>query len=118
MSRILAVVLLGAVSLFGKAPDPVQWTLTLDAATAAPGGHVLARLAAKIDPGWHVYSPTTPPGPIPTTIGLENPAVASVKMYQPQPVEKLDPSFGVKTETFGEAVTFLLDIQLKKDAPA
>ncbi len=115
MSRFLAVFLLAA-SLLGKAPDPVNWTLTFDTASAAPGSHVLARLAAKIDPGWHLYSLTTPKPPIATTVTLDNPAVASVKLYQPQPLVKLDPSFGVNTETFGEAVTILLDIGLKKDA--
>jgi len=115
MSRFLAVFLLAA-PLFGKAPDPVNWTLTFDTPSAAPGSHVLARLAAKIDPGWHLYSLTTPRPPIATTVTLDNPAVASVKLYQPQPVVKLDPSFGVNTETFGESVTFLLDIELKKDA--
>jgi len=115
MSRFLAVFLLAA-PLLGKAPDPVNWTLTFDTASAAPGSHVLARLAAKIDPGWHLYSLTTPKPPIATTVTLDNAAVASVKLYQPQPLVKLDPSFGVNTETFGEAVTFLLDIELKKDA--
>ena len=116
MSRFVALFLLGLSSLAAKAPDPVNWTLTFDNATAAPGSHLLARLAAKIDPGWHLYSLTTPRPPIATTIAIDNPAVAGVKLYQPQPVVKLDPSFGVNTETFGEAVTFLLDIELKKDA--
>ena len=116
MSRSLAVFFLALTSLAAKAPDPVQWTLTLDSASAAPGSHVLARFAAKIDPGWHLYSLSTPKPPIATTVTLDNPAVAAVKLYQPQPVVKTDPSFGVNTETFGDAVTILLDIELKKDA--
>ncbi len=48
---------------------------------------------------------------------LENPAVAAVKIYQPKPMVKLDPSFDVNTETFADDVTVLLDIELKKDAP-
>jgi thiol:disulfide interchange protein len=118
MSRFLAILLFGVTSLFGAAPDPVHWTLTFDSATAPPGSHVLARLAAKIDPGWHLYSLTTPKPPIATTVVVDNPAVASVKLYQPHPLVKLDPSFNVNTETFGEEVTFLLDIELKKDAPS
>ncbi|HLG98122.1 MAG TPA: cytochrome c biogenesis protein CcdA [Bryobacteraceae bacterium] len=116
MSRSIAVFFLAVWSLFAKAPDPVQWTLTLDKASAAPGSHVLARFAAKIDPGWHLYSLSTPKPPIATTVTLDNPAIGGIKLYQPQPIVKLDPSFGVNTETFGEAVTFLLDIELKKDA--
>ena len=48
----------------------------------------------------------------------ENPAVAGFKVYQPKAVVKMDPSFNVNTETFGEEVTFLYEIELKKDAPA
>jgi thiol:disulfide interchange protein DsbD len=118
MLRLAAAFFLVLCSLLGKVQDPVHWTLTLNAKSAPPGSHVLGRLAAKIDPGWHLYSLTTPKPPIATTIVLDNPAVASVKFYQPQPIVKLDPSFGVNTETFGEEVTFLLDIELKKDAPA
>jgi len=121
MRRFISISCLALVlaPLAAKAPDPVQWTLTLDSASVAPGGHVLARMSAKIEAGWHLYSPTTPKGgPIATTLALDNPAVASVKMYEPKPVVKLDPSFGINTETFGEEVTFLLDIELKKDAPA
>ena len=115
-AALVALVLLGITSLAAKAPDPVNWTLTFESASVPPGSHVLARLAAKIDGDWHLYSPTTPKGgPIPTTLTLDNPAVASVRMYEPKPVVKLDPSFGINTETFGEAVTFLLDIELKKD---
>ncbi len=122
MSRFLAVLFLGAAAcctaMFAAGPDPVHWTLTFDSASAPPGGHVLARMAAKIDPGWHLYSLTTPRPPIATTVVLDNPVVAGVKLYQPHPLVKLDPSFNVNTETFGEEVTILLDIELKKDAPA
>jgi thiol:disulfide interchange protein len=118
MPRFVVVFLLTLTSLRGAPLDPVHWTLTFDAKSVPPGSHVLGRLAAKIDPGWHLYSLTTPKPPIATTIVVDNPAVAGVKLYQPQPVVKLDPSFGVNTETFGEDVTFLLDIELKKDAPA
>ena len=116
MSRSIAVFFFALATVSAKAPDPVQWTLTFDSASAAPGSHVLARLAAKIDPGWHLYSLSTPKPPIATTVTVDNPAIASVKLYQPKPIVKLDPSFGVNTETFGEQVTFLLDLELKKDA--
>ncbi len=118
MTRRLAVFLIALAPLFAKAPDPVQWTLTLNAKSAPPGAHVLGRFSAKIDAGWHLYSLTTPKPPIATTVVLENPAVASVRIYQPKPVVKLDPSFGVNTETFSDQVTVLLDIELKKDATA
>jgi thiol:disulfide interchange protein DsbD len=119
MTRLAACLLVLAASAFG-AQDPVQWTLTLDAKAAPPGGHVLGRFTGKIDSGWHLYSLTTPKGgPNPTTVAVaENPAVAGFKVYEPKPERKFDPNFQLDTETYGEEVVFLLDIELKKDAPA
>ena len=65
----------------------VQWTLTLDSPTAAPGATVLARMEAKVDADWHMYSLTTPPGPIPTTIKLTGgDGVAGVTFIEPPPL--------------------------------
>src|SRR6267143_287393 len=104
-SGFLAALFLAA-SAFG-AQDPVQWKLALDQTAAGPGQHVLARFAGTIESGWHLYSLTTPKGgPNPTKVGLaDNPAVASVKVYQPKPERHFDPNFQ-------------LDIELKKDAAA
>ncbi len=120
MIRPLLVGFFALVSMAGASEDPVQWTLTFDAKSAAPGGHVLGKLTGTIEPHWHVYSMTTPPGgPNPTTAGIaDNPAVAGFKIYQAKPVRKLDPSFGIDTETFAEQYVLLFDIELKKDAPA
>jgi len=117
--RYLAGFFVVLVSAFGAVSDPVQWTMTFDSASAPPGSKILARVTAKIEPGWHLYSLTTPAPPIATTAVLaESPVVAGFKVYQPKPLIKLDPSFNVNTETFGEEVTFLYEIELKKDAPA
>jgi len=117
--RFAAAFFVALVSAFGAAQDPVQWKLTFDSQSAPPGSKILGHLAAKIEPGWHLYSLTTPRPPIATTAVLaESPAVAGFKVYQPKAIVKLDPSFNVNTETFGEEVTFLFEIELKKDAPA
>ncbi len=120
MLRLISVFFLALVSLFAAAEDPVQWTLTFDSKAAAPSSHVLAKFTGTIQPHWHVYSMTTPPGgPNPTTAGIaDNPAVAGFKIYQSKPVRKLDPSFGIDTETFSEQYVLLFDIELKKDAAA
>ena len=115
----LAAFFVVLVSALAAPQDPVQWKLTFDSQSAPPGSKILGHLTAKLDPGWHLYSLTTPPGPIPTTATLaENPAVAGFKVYQPKPVIKMDPSFNANTETFGEEVTFLYEIELKKNAPS
>jgi thiol:disulfide interchange protein DsbD len=102
MFRPLLVCFFLLASLAAGAEDPVQWALTFDSKSAAPGSHVLARFTGTIQPHWHVYSMTTPPGgPNPTTAGIaDNPAVAGFRIYQPKPDRKLDPSFGIDTESF------------------
>jgi thiol:disulfide interchange protein len=94
----------------------VQWQMTLEPATATPGSTVLAKLSAQVDPEWHMYSLTTPPGPIPTTIKtLEGDAIAKVTFFEPPPVRKYDANFQADTETYEGAQTFLARVELKKD---
>lgn len=102
------------------AEDPVQWSLAPEATSVAPGGTVLARLTATLEPGWHLYSPTTPKGgPIPTTLALaDSPAIAAVHIYEPKPDRRFDPNFQLDTETFEKEAVFLLSIEFRKDAPA
>jgi thiol:disulfide interchange protein len=120
MFRPLVVGLFVLATLASAAEDPVQWTLTFVSKAAAPGSHVLAKFTGTIQPGWHVYSMTTPPGgPNPTTAGIaDNPAVAGFKIYQLKPERKLDPNFGIDTETFAGQYVLLYDIELKKNAAA
>src|SRR5258708_27072239 len=116
---ILLVLIAGLAPMLGAVEDPVHWTLTFDSKSVPPGSKFIGHMTAKIDPGWHLYSLTTPRPPIATTAALaDNPAVASFKVYQPKPIVKEDPTFKVNTETFGDEVTFLYEIELKKDAPA
>jgi thiol:disulfide interchange protein len=114
-----AVLLAGwGACLFAQKLDPVKWTLEADQAKAAPGGTVAARLTAKLEPGWHLYSPTTPPGgPTPTTLKLDaNPAVDKFSIYQPKPDRKFDPNFNLDVEWFEKEAVFLVAADLKKDA--
>ena len=118
MIRALLVSVFALASIAGAAEDPVQWALTFDSKSAAPGSHVLAKFTGTIQPHWHVYSMTTPPGgPNPTTASIaESPAVAGFKIYQAKPERKLDPSFGIDTETFSGQYELLFDVELKNDA--
>lgn len=118
MLRRLAVSFLVLAAVAAAAEDPVQWTLAFDSRSAAPGSHVLAKLTGTIQQGWHVYSMTTPPGgPNPTTAKIaDHPAVAGFRIYQAKPERKLDPSFGIDTETFSGQYELLVDIELAKSA--
>ncbi len=116
--RLVFAALGGAALCGAAAPDPVQWTLAFDAKSAPPGGKVLARLTAVLQPGWHLYSPTTPPGgPNPSTIALaESPVVEASRLFQPKPERKFDPNFQLDTETFENRAEFLIEVDLKKGA--
>jgi len=115
---LFAFLLLQAVhALFGQPLNPVRWSLTVEPAKVPPGGEVLARLTARLDPGWHLYSMTTPRPPIATTIEIApHPAIENVRIYQPEPVRKPDPNFGTETETYDGEVTFLLAIRVAREA--
>lgn len=112
MSRALIALLLGSVALFAK-EDPVQWSIH----EKSPG---LLAIDATIAPGWHLYSPTTPPGgPIVTKIGLsDNGALQDWTIYRPQPVRKLDTNFNIDTETYTGSAEFLVTWKAAANAPA
>jgi thiol:disulfide interchange protein len=99
----------------GAKEDPVQWTLTPASGSdqVAPGSKAYFELKASIEPGWHLYSPTTPPGgPIITAIKVsESPAILSSRIYRPLPVRKLDPNFQLETETYTTSATFLVEAE-------
>src|ERR1700744_4486561 len=100
--RSLLLVLL-ASSAFAQIEkfNHVQWQLTLDQASAAPGATVLGRLEATVEPEWHMYSLTTPPGPIPTKIKTKNnAAIDRFTIFHPPPSRKFDPNCNAETETY------------------
>jgi thiol:disulfide interchange protein DsbD len=105
--------------VFGAfAQDQVKWDLAVEPGSAAPGAKVFARMTGHIDAGWHIYSMSTAAA-IPTTIQLApNSVVERYRILQPQPKRAFDSSFGADTETYDREVAFLVELQLKKDAPA
>jgi len=116
--RCSLVLLLAALPLLAQGPNNVQWSLTLQPASAAPGSKVLARLEGRIDPGWHVYSMTSA-GAIPTTIKLAaNAAIEKARIFQAPPKKAYDPNFQLDTETYEGSAVFLLELQLRPDAAA
>jgi thiol:disulfide interchange protein DsbD len=100
--------------------DPVHWTLAPVAgnASVAPGGSAWLELKAEVDSGWHLYSPTTPPGgPIITRIQVSpNPSVKGWQIYRPDPIRKLDPNFQIDTETYAAEALFLAQVTAADNA--
>ncbi len=100
--------------------DPVQWSLAPERNATPAGGTLPLKLTATLQPGWHLYSPTTPAGgPNPTTIRLADvPAIASVKVYEPKPDRRFDANFQLDTETYEREAVFIVVPTLKPDAAA
>jgi thiol:disulfide interchange protein DsbD len=117
-AAVCAVALPFQVNAQVKRQDPVQWSLTVVPPAVAPGAPVVARLKAAIEEGWHLYSPTTGPGPIPTQIQLRpNPGIgAGGKLYQPAPQKKFDPNFNSESQTFEKEVEFWFLADVEGDA--
>ncbi len=116
--RTLLLFLLASGAL-AQTPEHVKWSLDLTPASAPPGAKVLGHLKATIDPGWHLYSLSTPPGPIPTTIKIaDRPAIERVRILQPKPDRKFDPNFNSDTETYEREAVFLVELELRKSAAA
>src|SRR3954452_1387442 len=108
---------LAACGLFAQ-DQHVTWKVSVEPAAAPPGAKVLLRIAGHIEEGWHLYSMSTP-ATIPTKFEIApNPAVEKFRPLQPKPKRAFDPNFSSDTETYEGDVAFLLEVELKKDAPA
>src|ERR1039457_6612305 len=113
-----AVLLLIAGCAFAQKDEHIQWSLALERDSAPPGAVALARLTGSIDPGWHLYSMSTAAA-TPTTILLaDNPVVQRYRVLQPPPKRSFDPNFNSDTETYEGVVTFLLELEVGKNAAA
>src|SRR5690348_1578266 len=95
----------------------VTWTVTAEPAKAAPGSKILLRVNGKIEDDWHLYSMSTR-GAMPTRFTVTGAAVDTMRPLQPKPNVAHDPNFEVDTESYEKEVTFLLEVAIKKDAPA
>src|SRR4051812_49941352 len=100
--------LLCAASAFAQVSH-VTWTVSGE----TEGNKALIRAAGKVDPGWHLYSASSPAG-IPTSFQVAG--ADQVRILQPAPKKAFDPNFGVDTETFEGDVTFLIEARLKQPA--
>lgn len=105
-------------SAFAQKDQHLNWTLSVEPASVAPGGKALLKMAGRIDEGWHIYSASSP-GATPTAIQLApNAAVEKYRILQPPPKRAFDPNLNSDTETYEGDVAFLLELTVKPDAAA
>lgn len=95
-----------------------RWAAAADPPLARPGGGALVRVTATIDPGWHLYSASSPAG-LPASFQFgPNAVVVRTRVFQAPPKRAFDPNFNAETETYEGEAKFVLDLKLKADAPA
>ena len=119
-NRRAAQFLIAAVAVASCAwaqPHFAEWTLTAPPSAAAPGGKLLIRAQASIQPGWHLYAASSPAG-IPASFRVGPPGlVKSVRVFQTKPKRAFDKTFGSDTDTFEGKAAFLLETRLAPDTP-
>ena len=103
-----------SILLSAQMQSPVDWTFSTKKINATT---YEIYLTANLEPGWHVYSQSTPDGgPIPTTISFsKNPLVLlNGKVKEVGKLEqRFEELFGVDVKQFSDKVSFVQTIQLK-----
>jgi thiol:disulfide interchange protein len=106
------------VSVAAAAASPASWNATVDRADVRAGEVVLVRVKASLEPSWHIYSMTTPPGgPKPTQFTVATGLAYSPegKALQPKPKTKFDTTFEVDTEVYEGTAEFLVPVRIATD---
>ncbi|GAB4110561.1 MAG: cytochrome c biogenesis protein CcdA [Acidobacteriota bacterium] len=101
------------------AQDVVRYELIPPSAPVQAGTTATVVLRAAIDPGWHLYSMSVPPGgPIPTTITVvEDPIFApGGTPREPTPIPWFDQNFNMETNYFESSVDFEVPVRVKPEA--
>ncbi len=120
---LLACIAPGA---YAQGLNPVTLSGKLEPGQVKPGQSAKILITAKIEPGWHLYSLTQPPGgPRPTRITIDeiSPIKIDGKPQQPKPKVAPDPNFSLPgqppfmTETFDHQAVFTVPVKVADDAP-
>ncbi len=114
--RVLLCATAALSSLCARNLNPVKWSVHPGQQKAGPGSTVVLLLQAQIAEGYHLYSFTTPKGgPIKTTASVEGkPGFENVRVFQPKPNLRRDPTLNVSVETFENGVDFVITGRLSK----
>ena len=116
-ARLVAGVLLVAACALAQPLEPVHWSAQADPPAAAPGSRAMVRVVARIDPGWHLYAPSSPSGiPISFQVGPDK-LVERVRLLSPPPRKVFDQTAGANAEIYEGEAAFLVEVTLRQDAP-
>lgn len=116
---LLTALLTSACAVTAQEHNPVHWSAPAVGDKAQPGGRIRVRVAAEIQPGWHLYSlKKIEDGPIPTTITLspDQPFRLAGAIDAPPPIVMRDPTFDMDVEYYEESAEFVLPVEVGADA--
>jgi thiol:disulfide interchange protein DsbD len=111
--------LAASMALAGTTHAQVMCSMALAAPANAlkAGDRFTAKLTAEIDPGWHIYSLTTPDGgPFRTVIEVPEGQSFKIagKIAAPSPDVEHSAAFGVDVESYGGSVVFTVPLEAVK----
>jgi thiol:disulfide interchange protein len=111
--------LLSALPAFAQ--NPIRWSLAASEQTLIVAGDTFSvELSAQIDPPWHLYAPSQPPGgPVPLVINVpfSQPFSQFGETDSPLPKVATDPNFNIETQFYEEHATFTIPIQVESAKP-
>lgn len=116
----IAILALALVTTAQTPDQVVHWSAKLASERPVKAGQkVAAVLDASIEPGWHVYSITQPPGgPSRTQISIPPNQMVKLadKIIGPKPQSVYDSTFSMQVESYKEAASFRLPLAVRADA--
>jgi thiol:disulfide interchange protein DsbD len=104
-----APVILLAIAGLAFAEDRIAWSVDAQPPSAAPGGTVLIRATARIQPGWHLYSASSPAGR-PLSFRVEPGDV--LRTFQQPPKRGFDSVLNEESETYEREAVFYAETRL------
>lgn len=104
-----------------SAQNPIHWSIAAsEKALIVAGDTFSVDVSARIDPPWHLYAPTQPPGgPVPLSINIPftQPFSQLGEIEFPLPKVAADPNFNIETQFYEEHAAFTVPIQVESAKP-
>ncbi|HMQ04859.1 MAG TPA: cytochrome c biogenesis protein CcdA [Pyrinomonadaceae bacterium] len=115
---ILIISVILAAVLGASAQNPVSLSMSVTPTSIPSGGSGTARVTASIEGGWYLYSITQPPGgPIQTRVALGEGPFKAGRVTGPRPKVKMDPNFGMNTESYSGTAVFTIPFTVEAGTP-
>lgn len=113
---IFCLLFVAAATAFSQ--NPVSASMTVSPTSIPSGGKGVARISASIEGGWYMYSISQGPGgPIPTRISLGEGPFKMGTVSGPRPKVKMDPNFGINTESYSGSAVFSVPFTVEPGTP-